>query len=227
MPNSGRSRVQHALDHRHGIVAGRRRVAGAVRQEHALGVQRQHILGGGGGGQHGHLAARRGEAAQDVALGAVVDGDDAQARALPPLVALRARPTASRPSGRIGRRSRPWRGRARQGRARRGPWRPAPRCRICPSGSWASATCGAPCWRIARVRRRVSTPPMPMRPLEVSQCGRSPGRAPVRRLGRVPFHDQAGGDGIGGLVILGGDADIADMGEGEGHDLARHRRGRS
>ncbi len=45
------------------------------------------------------------------------------------------------------------------------------------------------------------------------------GRAPVRRLGRVPLHHQAGGDGVCRLVVLGLDADVADMGEGEGHDL--------
>ena len=75
-------RGQHALDHRHGIDAGRRRIAGAVRQEHAFGLLRQHVFGGGGGGQDGHFAARRGQAAQDVALGAVVDRHDAQAGAL-------------------------------------------------------------------------------------------------------------------------------------------------
>jgi hypothetical protein len=44
-------------------------------------------------------------------------------------------------------------------------------------------------------------------------------RAPVRRLGRVPFHHHALGHRVGGFVILGVHADIADMGEGEGHDL--------
>jgi hypothetical protein len=38
MPKTGRSVVEHALDHRHGVVAGRRRIAGAVRQEDAVGV---------------------------------------------------------------------------------------------------------------------------------------------------------------------------------------------
>jgi hypothetical protein len=46
--------LQHALDHRHGIGAGGGRVAGAVRQEDAIGVQRQHLFGRGGGRQHGH-----------------------------------------------------------------------------------------------------------------------------------------------------------------------------
>ena len=47
------------------------------------------------------------------------------------------------------------------------------------------------------------------------------GGAPVRRLGRVPLHDQPVGDRITRLVVLGIDADIPDMREGEGHDLAR------
>jgi hypothetical protein len=43
--------------------------------------------------------------------------------------------------------------------------------------------------------------------------------APVRRLRRVPFHHHPLGHRIAGFVILGVHADIADMGEGEGHDL--------
>ena len=46
------------------------------------------------------------------------------------------------------------------------------------------------------------------------------GRAPVRGQRRVPPHHHPGGDGVLRLVILGGDAGIADMGEGEGDDLA-------
>ena len=43
-----------------------------------------------------------------------------------------------------------------------------------PSGAWAMATCGAPRRRMARVSRRVSMPPMPIRPRRASQVERSP-----------------------------------------------------
>ncbi len=49
---------------------------------------RQHFLGGGGGGHDGDLGALIGEAAQDVALGAEVDGDDVEIGVLDGAVAL-------------------------------------------------------------------------------------------------------------------------------------------
>ena len=57
-------------------VADGRRIAGAVRQEDAVRVEREDL---GGARRRGHdrdLAARVDEAAQDVPLHAVVDGDD-------------------------------------------------------------------------------------------------------------------------------------------------------
>jgi hypothetical protein len=45
------------------------------------------------------------------------------------------------------------------------------------------------------------------------------GGAPVRRLGRVPFHHHAISHRIGGFVIFGGDAGVADMGKRKGYDL--------
>ena len=50
------------------------------------------------------------------------------------------------------------------------------------------------------------------------------GHAPVRGLGRVPFDDHPCGDRIGGFIVFGVDPGVADVGEGEGHDLARIRR---
>jgi hypothetical protein len=67
--------VQHLADRRHRVDARSRPDRPARSRGTALGPLRQHVLGRGRGGQHGHVAARRGEAAQDVALGAVVDGD--------------------------------------------------------------------------------------------------------------------------------------------------------
>ena len=51
-------------------------VAGAVGQHDAVGVQRSHLLRGGKGGHHRHLAAPAGQAADDVPLAAVVHQDD-------------------------------------------------------------------------------------------------------------------------------------------------------
>ena len=43
--------------------------------------------------------------------------------------------------------------------------------------------------------------------------------APVRRFRRIPANHHALGDRVAGLVVFGVDADIADMGKGEGDDL--------
>ena len=67
--------VEHALDRGHAVACRRRRIARAVGQEHAVGLVAQDVLGRGGGRNDRDLAAGVGEAAQDVALGAVVDGD--------------------------------------------------------------------------------------------------------------------------------------------------------
>ena len=63
----------------HGVDAGGRRVARAVGEHHAVRRERQHLLGGGRGGHHRHPAAQAREAAQDVALDAVVDRHDVRA----------------------------------------------------------------------------------------------------------------------------------------------------
>ena len=73
------ARIDELPDLRHGIDAGRRRIARPVRQEHAVGLARQHLLGGRRRRHHRELAAGGGELAQDVALQAVVDGDDMEA----------------------------------------------------------------------------------------------------------------------------------------------------
>ncbi len=70
--------LDQLLDGGDGIVAGGRRIAGAIGQEHAIGIVREDFGGGGGGRKHGDLGAFIGEAAQDIALGAVVDGDDVE-----------------------------------------------------------------------------------------------------------------------------------------------------
>ena len=82
MPKVGVPEFDQFPDHRHGVFAGRRRIARAVRQEHAVGLERQDVLGRSLGRHHRHLAARPGEQAQDVALDAVVDRHHVEFRML-------------------------------------------------------------------------------------------------------------------------------------------------
>ena len=60
-------RVHERADRLDGVVA-RLRIARTVRQEHAIGLERQHFFGRGLRRHHGHAAAAVGEHAQDVAL---------------------------------------------------------------------------------------------------------------------------------------------------------------
>ncbi len=47
IPKVGAAAVDQLLDHRHGIFAGRRRIAWAVGEKHAVGLQREDVLGAG------------------------------------------------------------------------------------------------------------------------------------------------------------------------------------
>ncbi len=80
------------LDGRDGVLARGGRVARAVREEDAVGVVAQHILGCRGGRYDGDARALFGELAQDVALGAEIDGDDVEVRLLELAVAFGAAP---------------------------------------------------------------------------------------------------------------------------------------
>ena len=84
--------LKQFLDDRNGIFAGGGRVARAVGEEDAIGIERQDVLGGRGRGHDGDVAAGLGEQAQDVALHAVVDGDDLELVALALAVAGRPDP---------------------------------------------------------------------------------------------------------------------------------------
>ena len=86
-----------AADHRHGIFAGRRRVAGAVGEKDAVGLERRDVVGRGRGRHHRDLAALAGELAQDVALDAVVDRDHVELRRRPAGRSPCPIATASRP----------------------------------------------------------------------------------------------------------------------------------
>src|SRR5262245_44533736 len=82
----GQARIHELPDLRHGIGSGRRGIAWPVRQEHAVGLPREHILGGCRCRQYRELASGGGELTQDVALEPIVDGDDMKTRlGLPPI----------------------------------------------------------------------------------------------------------------------------------------------
>ena len=147
----------HALNGGHGVDAGGRRVARPIGQEHAIGLVAQDVVRGRVGWDHRHAAAGLGQRAQDVALGAVIHGDDVVARpglalesmldgpsALVPLVALRARHLSGQvhalqpgPGLRLG---------AQGGKSNR------------PSAGKASTAVGGPPSRMRSVIARVSTP---------------------------------------------------------------------
>ena len=109
-----------------------------------------------------------------------------------------------------------------------------------PSGLWAMMALGMPLSRISAVSARVSTPQMPTMLRRLEPGVEMPAGAPVRGLGDGGMQDDAaharGGGGVDRLGVVVVDADIADMGEGEGDDLpgigrvgqdlliARHRR---
>ena len=58
-----------------GLVLERLGIAGAVREKHAVGLERQHVFGGGARRDNRHAAAGVDQAAQDVALDAEIVGD--------------------------------------------------------------------------------------------------------------------------------------------------------
>ena len=83
MPNVGMPRVDE-LARRGDRVVARLRVARAVGQEDAVGLERAARRAPGVcAGTHGDLAAALGEHAQDVVLDAVVEGDDVDTSARP------------------------------------------------------------------------------------------------------------------------------------------------
>jgi hypothetical protein len=64
------------LDNRHGVFAGRRRIARAVRKEDAVRIVAQDILGARRCGHHRDVAALACPHPEDIALGAIIDRDN-------------------------------------------------------------------------------------------------------------------------------------------------------
>ena len=215
--------LQHRPDHRHRIVAGRGRIAGAVGEEEAVRRVRHHLV-----------EASRSPAARSPARrhrrgcgrccawsrsrsrrrAAALSDSRSCGRHSPA-----QRPAARRPSGTSGGTTPPWRGPCPRGPARRAPSRAAPRRRTCPSARWAITPFGAPWSRIRRVSARVSTPASPIRPFAFIQSSKPCALRKLLGCGHVVAHHAAERPGIVRLQILVIGADIADMGEGEGDDL--------
>ena len=80
MPNVGVPEFDQLPDDRNCIFAGRRRIAGAVRQEHAIGLERHDVFGRGFCRHDRDLAAGAGEQPKNVALDAIVDGNNMEFR---------------------------------------------------------------------------------------------------------------------------------------------------
>ena len=88
MPKVGVPEFDQLLDHRHGVFAGRRRIAGAVREEDAVGLERHDIFRRGLRRHYCDLAAGAGEQAQNIALDAVVERDHVEFRIGLPRIAF-------------------------------------------------------------------------------------------------------------------------------------------
>ena len=82
------SGVQHLAQQRH-LRLGLLRVAGAVREEHAVRVQGLQLFEGDGGRHHMHAAAAFGHAVRRHGLDAQVDGGDGEQRLLALVLAAR------------------------------------------------------------------------------------------------------------------------------------------
>ncbi len=93
--------VDDRADRADRIVAGLR-IAGTVRQEDAVRIEREDRIGRRLRRDHGQAAAAHGEHAQDVVLDPVVVGDDVKARLVLVRVPFAQRPRAGRPFVRRG-----------------------------------------------------------------------------------------------------------------------------
>ena len=214
--------LEQRLDRRHGVAAGLGRIAGAVRQEDAVRLQRENLFGGRGRRHDGHRAAAVVEQAQDVALDAVIDRDDGKARLAPLAVAASRASSWSRPSRSAASRRQPAPGPCRRCPASAPPWRFSASRSNSPSGAWAMTALGMPFRRIIVVSARVSTPVRPMIPRARSQASSRPVARKLDGSDRsarkiAPTRGRRGG--VDDLDVLVVDADDADMGKGEGDDL--------
>ena len=225
MPNSGsldRDELARRLD---GVV-DRRRIAGAVRQEDAVGLQREHL---GAGVVAGTTVTRQPTSRSRrrmFALDAEVVGDDVVAlgrrsaalarrggppAGLVPLVAARGRSPR-------GTRSRPSSDGCLRARARPAPRRRSSTARV------MSAALRAAVADAARERARVDARDARDAVLGAAARRAMPGRASSTPRGDSSRTTKPGAPRARRLEVLGVDADVADLGRGHGDDLPAVRR---
>ena len=210
--------VEDRADHWDRIGACCGWIAGTVGQENAIGIMGQNLLGRGGCRKDSHVATRRGEAAQNIALGAIVEGDNLETRFCSICVTLGPCPPLFIPL--IGLRAGHFAGQIKAFEAAEGAgagdqiFDVKIAVGIMGQGCVRGALLPDRAGQAARVNAADTDAAALAQPF--SQFLR---RAPVRWFRRVPFDNHALGHRFGAFVIFGGDAGIADMREGESHDL--------
>ena len=218
-PEDRQARRQDFPDCGHRVFAGRGRIARAVRQEDAVRVVLQDVVGGRGGRHDGDVTAQVREAAQDVPLRAVVDRDDAPCRIVLRAVALAQCPARFGPfiglraaylfcqvhafqAGPFGRRA------AEGGDVELSIRRMRERC-------VRRAEIADPRRQRARVDPADADQPLRGQPIVKMLRG-----APVRRFGDVRAQHAATRGGRQRFDVFRIRTGVADMREGEGDDLA-------
>ncbi|MNT00812.1 hypothetical protein D3C72_1352560 [compost metagenome] len=211
------------LDFRHGVGAGRGRVARTVGQDHAVGIAGQDVLGRGRRRHHGDLHAGRGQGAQDVALHAVVDDHHRLGAGFRLGVAGRPVPDALGPFKGLGRRGVLGQIQADQA---------LPVARLGHQGvqvELALGVVGDDGVRGALVADDLGQGAgvhtgQADHAARLHPAVEAAGGAPVGRLGRNVAEYGAAGRALGRradlLDVFVVHADVADVGEGEGQDLA-------
>ena len=210
---------QELLDLRHREPPGRRRIARAVRQEDAVRLERQDLLGRGGRRHHRHPQVEAGERAEDVALDSIIDGDHMMPAVLEATVAVRIAPDGFVPrvaltAGNLG-----CEVHALHARRRARHLRQLRQVRIPVAGEAQGGGLGAGIAQAAGDAPRVD-PGDPDQAARLEPAIEMLRGAEVRGLGdRRPQHDAAG-VAVGGFDIFGVGADVADVRKGEGDQLA-------
>ena len=223
MPNTGNPEFDKLPDLRHRVLARGRRIARPVGQEHAIGLALQDVLGADLGRHHCHLAAGRRQAAQDVALQAVIHGDHVQLRLLLPAVALAPQPARLVPGvalagGDLGHQVHALEPRPRPGLAQQ-PIQVERAGRLVgdhPVGHAFLADAGD---QGARIDPRQGDDAARLEPAVERLRRPVVGGLRDRRAQHAAAHARAHGE-IGGLGVLGVGADVADVREGKRDDLA-------
>ncbi len=222
MPNTGRPDDDELLDLGHRVLAGGGRIAGTVRQEHAVRLALEDVLGLRRRRDDRHLAAGAGEAAQDVALQAVVDGDDVERRILLAAVAFAPHPARLVPRIALAARhvghevhaveARPGGGlRLQLGEVELARW-------LVRDDAVGRALLADARRERARVDAGDADDAALLQPA-VEMLGRAVARRTGdRRAQHCAAHARAGGE-VRGLGVLDVGADVADVREGEGDDL--------